>query len=89
MPEVFGDAILVNGKIFPYLDVEPHKYRFRVLNGANGRFFHLTLSAEKPSSEKAASGKTPVIPILGGQGFHQIGSDQGLLSAPVPLKLFP
>jgi spore coat protein A len=87
VPEVFGDAILVNGKIFPYLDVEPHKYRFRVLNGANGRFFHLTLSAEKPSSEKAASGKTPVIPILGGQGFHQIGSDQGLLSAPVPLKL--
>jgi spore coat protein A, manganese oxidase len=67
VPEVFGDAILVNGKIFPYLEVEPRKYRFRVLNGANGRFFHLTLSAEK----------TP----------HQIGSDQGLLSAPVPLKL--
>jgi spore coat protein A, manganese oxidase len=87
VPEVFGDAILVNGKIFPYLNVEPRKYRFRVLNGANGRFFHLTLSAEKPSSEKAASGKTPVIPILGGQDFHQIGSDQGLLSAPVPLKL--
>ena len=43
VPEVFGDAILVNGKLLPYLDVEPRKYRFRVLNGANGRFFHLSL----------------------------------------------
>jgi len=31
VPEVFGDAILVNGKLFPYLEVEPRKYRFRVL----------------------------------------------------------
>jgi spore coat protein A len=44
IPEYFGDAILVNGKLFPFLDVEPRKYRFRVLNGANGRFFHLSLS---------------------------------------------
>lgn len=62
-PEVFGDAILVNGKIFPYLEVEPRKYRFRVLNGANARFFHLSLS--------------------NGQSFQQIGTDQGLLPAPV------
>jgi spore coat protein A len=64
--EVFGDAMLVNGKIFPYLEVEPRKYRFRVLNAANARFFHLSLSNE--------------------QAFHQIGTDQGLLSAPVQLK---
>jgi spore coat protein A len=44
MPEFFGNAILVNGKLFPYLEVEPRKYRFRVLNAANGRFFHLALS---------------------------------------------
>ena len=66
MPEVFGDAILLNGKLFPYLEVEPRQYRFRVLNGANGRFFHLSLS--------------------NGQTFHQIGTDQGLLPAPVPLQ---
>lgn len=42
--ELFGEAILVNGKLFPYLEVEPRKYRFRVLNAANARFFHLTLS---------------------------------------------
>ncbi len=44
IPEFFGDTMLVNGKIFPYLEVEPRKYRFRLLNGANGRFFHLSLA---------------------------------------------
>ena len=43
VPEVFGNAILVNGKLFPYLDVEPRKYRFRVMNGSNGRFYRLSL----------------------------------------------
>jgi len=65
-PEVFGDAIVVNGKISPYLEVEPRPYRFRILNGANGRFFHLSLS--------------------NGMTFHQIGTDQGLLPAPLELK---
>ncbi len=44
MPEAFGEAHLVNGKLFPYLDVEPRKYRFRILNAANGRFYRLSLS---------------------------------------------
>ena len=43
VPEVFGDAILVNGKLFPYFEVEPRRYRFRLLNGSNGRFYHLSL----------------------------------------------
>ncbi len=38
--EVAGDAVLVNGKLFPYLEVEPRKYRFRVLNASNSRFLH-------------------------------------------------
>ena len=63
--EFAGDAILLNGKIRPYLDVEPRLYRFRVLNAANSRFFALSLSH--------------------GQPFYQIGTDQGLLSAPVQL----
>jgi len=31
IPEFFGDTILVNGQILPYLKVEPRKYRFRCL----------------------------------------------------------
>lgn len=62
-PEFFGDTILVNGKIWPVLEVEPRKYRLRLLNGSNARFYRLALSS--------------------GQPFHQIGTDGGLLEAPV------
>jgi len=67
VPEVFGDAVLVNGKISPYREVEPRPYRLRVLNAANGRFFHLAFANQLE--------------------FQQIGSDQGLLPAPVTVTL--
>jgi spore coat protein A len=44
VPEVFGNVILANGKLLPYCDVEPRLYRFRVLNGSNGRFFRFSLA---------------------------------------------
>ncbi|WP_181799028.1 multicopper oxidase family protein [Kitasatospora acidiphila] len=37
----FGDVATVNGAAWPYLDVQPRRYRFRLLNGANGRRFSL------------------------------------------------
>ncbi|MFH2005868.1 MAG: multicopper oxidase [bacterium] len=43
-PEFFGDTIVVNGKTWPYLEVEPRLYRLRFLNGCNSRF--LTLQAD-------------------------------------------
>jgi spore coat protein A, manganese oxidase len=72
VPEVFGNAILVNGKLFPYLEVEPRRYRLRVLNASNARTYHLafTNSADSNSNDVRV---------------HQIGTDQGLLPAPVPL----
>jgi spore coat protein A len=39
--EFFGDFILVNGAAWPVLDVEPRKYRFRLLNGSDSRFYIL------------------------------------------------
>jgi spore coat protein A len=44
IPEIYGDAMLVNGKITPYLEVEPRAYRFRMLNAANSRTFVFSLS---------------------------------------------
>lgn len=45
VPEFFGDTVLVNGKVWPYLEVEPRKYRFRILNGSNARFYRMRLSS--------------------------------------------
>jgi FtsP/CotA-like multicopper oxidase with cupredoxin domain len=48
IPEFIGDAIVVNGKTWPFLNVEPRKYRFRLVNGSNARFYDLTLSNGDP-----------------------------------------
>jgi FtsP/CotA-like multicopper oxidase with cupredoxin domain len=40
-PEFFGNAIVVNGKTWPFLEVEQRRYRFRYLNGCNSRFLIL------------------------------------------------
>jgi spore coat protein A, manganese oxidase len=48
IPEFIGDTILVNGKTWPYLNVEPRKYRFRLVNGSNARFYDLALSNAAP-----------------------------------------
>lgn len=70
--ECHGNAVLCNGKLFPYFDVEPRRYRLRLGNVANTSFFNLSLSH--------------------GHAFQQIGSDQGLLSAPLQrqrITLYP
>lgn len=71
VPGFLGDKILANGKIWPYLEVEPRKYRFRLLNGSNGRIYNLSLDAGSGNSTPA---------------WFQIGTDGGLLERPVTLK---
>lgn len=44
-PEFFGECVLVNGKVWPYLEVKPRKYRFRLLNGSNTRTYALALDS--------------------------------------------
>ncbi|MRD45562.1 hypothetical protein GH855_27505, partial [Bacillus thuringiensis] len=40
-PEYFGDAITVNGKAWPFLPVARRRYRFRVINASNARYFNV------------------------------------------------
>ncbi|MCF6157655.1 MAG: multicopper oxidase family protein [wastewater metagenome] len=44
-PEFFGEVIVVNGVTWPFLEVEPHKYRIRFLNGSDSRFYKLFFSS--------------------------------------------
>ncbi len=77
VPEFFGDFILVNGKAWPVLEVEPRKYRFRMLNASNSRFYAMEFNLEK------MAGATKVYRNL---NFFQIGTDGGLLNAAVETK---
>lgn len=70
-PEFIGNIITVNGKTWPYLSVAPRKYRFRVLNGSNARFYLMDLIGSNGETRK---------PLI-----HQIGTDGGFLDAPVQM----
>lgn len=67
-PEFFGNVMVVNGVSWPYLNVEPERYRFRLLNGCSSRVLNLSLVALDSKNK-----------VLGEVPFYQIGSDQGLL----------
>jgi len=76
--EFFGDMNCVNGKVTPFFEVEPRLYRFRVLNASNSRFYHLRLfNSDATGKMENDSFDVPV--------FQQIGTDGGLLPAPVEL----
>ncbi|HEU5213225.1 MAG TPA: multicopper oxidase domain-containing protein [Gaiellaceae bacterium] len=65
--EAFPPFTVVNGRVWPVLEVHPATYRFRVLNGSNARTYRLVLLRDgKPELER----------------ITQIGTDHGLLRAP-------
>ncbi len=43
LPEFFGDVILVNGKAWPKMTVSKTKYRLRLLNGSDSRFYEMSI----------------------------------------------
>lgn len=74
-PEFFGNTIVVNGRTWPALYVEPRRYRFRCLNGCNSRFLILKMVTNSLATRPA----TEALP------FWQIGADGGFLPAPTEL----
>ncbi len=75
-PETFGNTMVVNGKTWPNLNVEPRRYRFRFLNGCNARFLTLKLVLD-PLTPRPAMAVLP---------FTQIGTEGGFLPVPVQLE---
>lgn len=69
-PMFAGDTAVINGAVWPYLEVEPRRYRFRIVNGANHRTFSLQLRNESSQG----------IPTL-----HQFAPDHGFLESVVPI----
>jgi spore coat protein A, manganese oxidase len=67
-----GDTFLVNGAIQPKIRVANRKYRFRILNGSNARFYHLMLQTNTGA------------PIP----FNIVGSDGGLYKTAIQVDGF-
>jgi FtsP/CotA-like multicopper oxidase with cupredoxin domain len=71
---ILGDRFLVNGKIQPFFNVKPRRYRFRVLDGGPSRFYqNFLLDPTNP----AAVNK-----------FWVIANDGNLLPRPVEVSSF-
>ena len=47
--EAFMDTPVINGTAYPYLNVAPRAYRFRILNAADDRFWNLQLWQADPT----------------------------------------
>jgi spore coat protein A, manganese oxidase len=72
----FGSTVTVNGSTWPYMNVEPRRYRFRLLTAAGVRTFVLKVVSDATATPPV----TPALPIW------VIGSDGGLMPAPVNLQ---
>lgn len=70
-PEFVGDTIVVNGKVWPFKNVEPKRYTFLFLNGSNARTYEMFLV--DPVSKNF------------GPPMWVIGTDGGYLDAPVKI----
>jgi spore coat protein A len=96
VPEFFSDTILVNGAPYPRLAVDRRRYRFRLLNGSQARFYNLQLYLAdsypdgitlKASSELDPNGNPIMVPTNPtGPRMIQIGNEAGFLPAPVVLN---
>jgi len=71
IPEFVGDTIVVNGKVWPFMNVQAKRYRFLFVNGSNARTYELFLV-------------NPVTKAMG-PPIWQIGTDGGYLDAPVKI----
>jgi len=71
LPEFEGDTIVVNGKVWPYMNVEQKRYRFLFLNGSNARAYEMFL--------------TDPVTNLPGPPMWIIGTDGGYLDTPAKI----
>jgi len=71
IPEFMGDVICVNGKAWPFFNIEPKRYRFLFLNGSNARTYEMSFKI-------SGQGKSPTL--------WQIATDGGYLDAPAAVQ---
>jgi FtsP/CotA-like multicopper oxidase with cupredoxin domain len=71
---ILGDKFLANGKIQPFFQVHPRRYRFRLVDGGPSRFYQMFL--------------TDLNNLSAHNLFWQISTDGNLLPKPVQVESF-
>ncbi len=76
-PEFFGNTIMVNGKLWPNLNVDRGQYFFRIVDGSNARFYNMSLTV-------VGTGATiPFTQVMTDGGYEQSAvKENSLLIAP-------
>jgi len=64
VPEGFMDTPIVNGTAYPYIQVQPKAYRFRILNACNDRMLNLQLYYVDPANPTEVK-MVPALPNTG------------------------
>jgi spore coat protein A len=80
LPEFFGDVILVNGQAWPRQVVEQRKYRFRILNASDSRFYALKIQRQTGPRSGPSAPTGPTLPLL------VIGTELGFLNTPAAAR---
>jgi spore coat protein A, manganese oxidase len=86
--EFFGDTILVNGSVYPYVELEQREYRLRMLNACNARFLNPRIVKAKSNDLNSPDSSEPLTysnPVTA-TGFVQIASEGGYLPYPAYLN---
>jgi FtsP/CotA-like multicopper oxidase with cupredoxin domain len=84
---MFGNYSVVNGQVWPFLLVEPTRYRFRILNACNSRILRLSFQVDAPD-EDALDGDCSGSPTEAKRRVRErvnvtmVGSDGGFLREP-------
>ncbi len=55
-PEFFGNTIMVNGLVWPNMNVTQGTYRFRLLDGSNARFYTMSFSNKMQFTQIGSDG---------------------------------
>jgi PKD repeat protein/FtsP/CotA-like multicopper oxidase with cupredoxin domain len=77
VPEGFMDTPVVNGAVYPYVQLGPHAYRFRILNACNDRYLNLQLYYAGSNATmwsgmtllNGSAGEVPMVPAIPGAGL--------------------
>ncbi|MEJ2243491.1 MAG: multicopper oxidase [Candidatus Bathyarchaeota archaeon] len=75
-PEFFGDTIMINGLVWPNMNVDQGQYRLRLLDGSNARFYTFQFL-------EVTDGETDPPTYGDAVPFTVIGSDGGYIYEPV------